>query len=65
MIRTNTSREHTNREYEQELRRLREQILLMGAKVEESIISSIRALTERDTALAERTIAMDRQINQM
>jgi len=60
-----TGREHTNREYEQELRRLREQILLMGAKVEESIISSIRALTERDSALAERTIAFDRQINQM
>ena len=32
-----TGREHTNREYEQELRRLREQILLMGAKVEELI----------------------------
>src|SRR5882757_5588531 len=57
-------REHTNRDYEQELRKLREQILLMGAKVEESIISSIRGLTERDTALAERTIAFDRQINQ-
>jgi len=42
-------REHTNRDYEQELRKLREQILLMGAKVEESITGSIRALTERDT----------------
>jgi len=58
-------REHTNRDYEQELRKLREQILLMGAKVEESITSSIRALTERDTNLAERMIAFDRTINQM
>ena len=44
MIRTNSSREHTNREYELELRRLREQLLLMGAKVEEIINGSIRAL---------------------
>ncbi len=58
-------REHTNRDYEQELRKLREQILLMGAKVEESITGSIRALTERDTTLAERMIAFDRNINQM
>jgi phosphate transport system protein len=58
-------REHTNRDYEQELRKLREQILLMGAKVEESITGSIRALTERDTNLAERMIAFDRSINQM
>ena len=36
-----TGREHTNREYEQELRRLREQILLMGAKVE---IHTVRGL---------------------
>jgi phosphate transport system protein len=60
-----TSREHTNREYEQELRRLREQLLLMGAKVEECIRGSIRALTERDTALAEQMIAFDRKINQL
>src|SRR5882757_10749114 len=58
-------REHTNRDYEQELRKLREQILLMGAKVEESITGRIRALTERDTTLAERMIAFDRNINQM
>jgi phosphate transport system protein len=64
-MRTLTSREHTNREYEQELRRLREQLLLMGAKVEESIRGSIRALTERDTALAEQMIAFDKKINQL
>ena len=47
MIRATHSREHTNREYEQELRRLREQLLLMGAKVEDIIAGSIRSLTER------------------
>ncbi|MDB4982311.1 MAG: Phosphate transport system regulatory protein PhoU [Myxococcales bacterium] len=64
-MRSLTSREHTNREYEQELRRLREQLLLMGAKVEEMIRGSIRALTERDTALAEQMIAFDKKINQL
>src|SRR3954463_2759344 len=64
-MRSLTSREHTNREYEQELRRLREQLLLMGAKVEECIRGSIRALVERDTALAEQMIAFDRKINSL
>ena len=48
-----------------ELRRLREQLLLMGAKVEEMIADSIRALVERDTELAEQTIDADRKINQL
>jgi phosphate transport system protein len=60
-----TSREHTNREYEQELRKLREQVLRMGAKVEEIIGGSIKALLERDSPLATRMIAFDRKINQM
>jgi phosphate transport system protein len=59
------ARLHTNREYEQELRRLRELLLLMGAKVEEIIRGSIRALVERETALAEQMIAFDRKINQL
>ncbi|MES1204974.1 MAG: phosphate signaling complex protein PhoU [Pseudomonadota bacterium] len=66
MIRTNSpSREHTNREYELELRRLREQLLLMGAKVEDIINGSIRALIDRDSELAEQMIAVDRKINQL
>jgi phosphate transport system protein len=64
-MRTLSAREHTNREYEQELRRLREQLLLMGAKVEEIIRGSIRALIERETALAEEMIAFDRKIDQL
>ena len=65
MIRSSTSREHTNREYEGELRRLREQLLLMGAKVEDIIHGSIRSLTDRDSALAEQMIVADRKINQL
>jgi len=45
---------HTDREYEAELHRLHEQILLMGAKVEEMIASSMRALIERDSDLARK-----------
>jgi phosphate transport system protein len=62
---TTATRAHTNREYEQELRRLREQLLRMGAKVEESIGGSIKALLERDSSLATRMIDFDRRINQM
>lgn len=60
-----SSREHTNREYEGELRKLREQLLRMGGKVEELIRGSITALLERDSELATRMIAFDRRINQM
>jgi phosphate transport system protein len=58
-------REHTDREYEAELRKLREQILLMGARVEEMIASSVKALLERNTDLAQRTIESDHQINRL
>ncbi len=56
---------HTDREYEAELRRLHEQLLLMGAKVEEMIASSMRALVERDSPLARRMIDFDHQINRL
>ncbi len=58
-------REHTDREYEGELRKIREQLLLMGAKVEEMVSSSVKALVERDTELAERMIEFDHQVNRL
>jgi phosphate transport system protein len=58
-------REHTDRQYETELRNLREQLLLMGAKVEEMITSSVKALVDRDSDLANRTIESDHQINRL
>src|SRR5262245_34018730 len=58
-------KKHTDREYEAELEGLRQSILLMGAKVEEMIKSSIRALTDRDSLLAQRTIEQDHQINRL
>ena len=59
------TRAHTDREYEHELQRVREQILLMGAKVEEMIAKSVRALVERDSALARAMIAFDDQIDHL
>jgi phosphate transport system protein len=58
-------KKHTDREYEGELATLRERVLLMGAKVEESIKSSVRALVERDSVLAQRMIDFDHQINRL
>lgn len=59
------AREHTDQEYEQELRHLREQLLLMGSHVEGMIGNSLKALVERDSELAERTIAADSAIDRM
>ncbi|MBI3929943.1 MAG: phosphate signaling complex protein PhoU [Armatimonadetes bacterium] len=59
------TREHTDRDYEAELRRLREQILLMGARVEEMIVNSMRALVQRDSELAERMMESDHEVNRL
>src|SRR5690606_31653079 len=58
-------RSHTDRKYDSELNRLREQVLLMGARVEEMLGMSMRAFRERDAAAAKRTIAADQQIDQL
>ena len=58
-------REHTDREYEHELRQLREQLLVMGSHVESIIGDSIQALLERDGKLAEATIAADKIVDRM
>jgi phosphate transport system protein len=56
---------HTDREYEGELRRIREMLLMMGAKVEEMLGQAMKALLERDSALADKTLSLDRQINRL
>ena len=58
-------KKHTDREYEQELGHLREQVLLMGAKCEEMIKSSTQALDDRNSELARRMIEYDHQINRL
>lgn len=56
---------HTDKAFEQDLRDLREKLLAMGAKVETLIASSVRALTERDTPLAEQVVEADRDVNRL
>lgn len=58
-------RAHTDRDYEADLQRLRERLLMMAAKVEEMIASSMRALLDRDSDLARATIEADHEINQL
>jgi len=56
-------RRHTDREYESELQALREQVLLMGARVEEMLVFALRAFAEQNLRLAATTIAQDRQVD--
>lgn len=58
-------RRHTDRDFENELETLREQVLLMGARVEEMLALAIRALSEKNQAFAESTISSDQRIDQL
>jgi len=56
---------HTDKAYEAELKALRDRLLEMGGLVEQAIAASVRAMTERDSELAERVKTRDREINRM
>ncbi|RKH42478.1 phosphate signaling complex protein PhoU [Corallococcus sicarius] len=56
---------HTDKAFEQDLRNLREKLLAMGAKVEALVAQSVRALTDRDSALAEKVVGADREVNRL
>jgi phosphate transport system protein len=56
---------HTDKAFEADLRDLREKLLAMGAKVEAHIADSVRALTDRDSPLAERVIQADKEVNRL
>ena len=56
-------REHIIRQYDLELNEIREKLLEMGGKVEMMIANAMKSLVERDSALAEETIAFDHHIN--
>ncbi len=58
-------RRHTDREYDQELARLRERVLLMGAKVEHMIGQAMKAWSERRPELARSIIDQDTQIDSL
>ena len=51
--------------FQQELAKLKEQLLKMGGLAERAISNAIDALVKRDTPLAEKTIGEDEKINKM
>ncbi len=54
---------HTDRAFEEQLGQLRTAVLEMGGLVEEQIGQAVRALTQRDEALAHATIERDHTVN--
>ena len=58
-------KDHTSSQFDVELNDIRARLLEMGGKVELMIANSMKSLVERDSELAERTIAFDREINAM
>ena len=56
---------HTDREYEAELGKVRDNLLRMTGRVEQMIADSVRALLEGDVTLARRTIDDDHKVNRL
>lgn len=56
---------HTDKAFEQDLRDLREKLLAMGARVERQIADSMRALTERESRIAESVKESDQELNRL
>src|SRR5262245_64695729 len=55
---------HTSREFDRELRTLRDKLLAMGGRAEEQIGRAVQALVKRDEQIAEEVIAADETIDQ-
>jgi phosphate transport system protein len=60
-----TSMEHTDKRYEEELKKLREEILYMGGLVEDQIQKAVKTLVERDSELANVIIERDHEVNRL
>lgn len=60
-----TRPEHTSTHYEQQLRELKNKLLIMSYKAEQMISDSIRSLVERRPSLAAAVIARDDEIDKM
>jgi len=57
--------QHTDREFEEELGRIRDIIASMGRKVETMLAEGISALEARDADLASRVIQADREVDRL
>ena len=56
---------HTDKRYEEELRKLREEILYMGGLVEDQIQKAVKSLVDRDSELATVIIERDHEVNRL
>jgi phosphate transport system protein len=61
----NSQPQHTNRQYEEELRGLRAGLLKMGGLAERQIAEAIDSLVNRNTGQARTTITRDVEVNRM
>jgi phosphate transport system protein len=57
--------EHTDKRYEEELKKLREEILYMGGLVEDQIQKAVKSLVDRDSELARVIIERDHEVNRL
>jgi len=60
-----SDRQHTSKHYEQQLRTLKDRLLLMSHHAEQMIGDSIRALVERRPSLAEEVVKSDDTMDQL
>ena len=58
-------REHTDKRYEEDLKKLKEEILKMGGIVEEMIARSTQTLVERNSTLAQEIMKRDPEVNHL
>ena len=56
---------HTDKRYEEELKKLREEILYMGGLVEDQIQKAVKTLVDRDSELAQIIIERDHEVNRL
>ncbi len=57
--------EHTSKQYESELRELKEKLLYMASCIEVLIRDSMKAVVERDSELAKKCIEKDHEVNRI
>jgi phosphate transport system protein len=56
---------HTDKKYEEELNKLKENLLYMGGLVEDQIEKAVKSLVDRDSALANFIIDRDHEVNRL
>ncbi len=57
--------EHTDKKYEDELKKLRAELLYMGGLVEDQIHKAVKSLVDRDSGLAQVIIERDHEVNRL